>query len=204
MKKALFLTMMVVAAVLVSCGSRDKKDEGSEANEVTTTDPALNCASGGLDLSDYISVESVSKPTVIKADNTWSELSVSAKLKVIKKLDLQPADFYGKPHPNAFLRIASIDLCDENEATVVVANEPNGPYNLESLIGAEPGKVVTVSMKTNTKGFSKEADENLKKIKKIRVNTESQLYEFATDAKTTEEQDKSSQEQEKPSEEKDE
>ena len=56
MKKVLFLTMMAITAVLVSCGSGDKKNEGSkgsEANEVTTTDPALNCE--GLDLSEYIS-----------------------------------------------------------------------------------------------------------------------------------------------------
>ena len=191
MKKVLFLTMMAITAVLVSCGSGDKKNEGSkgsEANEVTTTDPALNCE--GLDLSEYISVESVSKPTLVP-DEDWpsykSQVSITVKLKLIKKLEARRTDKYGT------VRVDCIDLCDENETLIEKAEAYD---KLESLIGVEPGKIVTIN--ASTKGYDNQKKKKLlSRIKKARVNTFSQNFEFGKDEKISdEEQEESSEETE--------
>ena len=108
-------------------------------------------------------------------------------MKLIKKLEARRTDKYGT------VRVDCIDLCDENETLIEKAEAYD---KLESLIGVEPGKIVTIN--ASTKGYDNpEAEKLLSRIKKARVNTFSQNFEFGKDEKISdEEQEESSEETE--------
>ena len=140
--------MMAIVSVLASCES---------GNEVEPTNPALQFDQE-LDLSDFIALENVSKP-VITQDGGY-QLNVTVKLKVLKKLEVDISKII----------ISKIDLCDENETTIEIADH-HGEEITPQVIGAKQGKIVTVSLATDDKFNSEsDAEKTLKKIKKIRVH----------------------------------
>lgn len=140
--------MIAIISMLASCES---------SNEVEPTNPALQFDQE-LDLSDFIAVENVSKPVITKDLNY--QLNVTVKLKVLKKLESDISN----------IRITKIDLCDENETTIEIADHHEEDITPQ-IIGAEQGKIVTVSLTTDDKfNFESDAEKTLNKIKKIRVH----------------------------------
>ncbi len=136
--------MIAIVSMLASCES---------SNEVEPTNPALQFDQE-LDLSDFIAVENVSKPVITKDLNY--QLNVTVKLKVLKKLESDISN----------IRITKIDLCDENETTIEIADHHDEDITPQ-IIGAEQGKIVTVSLTTDDKfNFESDAEKTLNKIKK--------------------------------------
>ncbi len=153
MKYTTFLMISILLFVLSSCSDTS---EG-----LVLTEPALHCKKG-FDYSDHLSVESVSKPTLVEGNLSIERcISVSAKIKVIKKIEvLSPI-------------AASIDLCDENENSLITAYAGD---DIETLINAEPGKIITIKGKSESIDKST-AEDYIKRIKKACVNTENSVSE---------------------------
>lgn len=167
MKKTMFSLLMLAAMLMVaSCGSKSNSGEATEeqANEVTFTDPAIEFERG-IDLTNYISAESVIPPVRV-IDDGHQKISFVVKIKLIKPIDkdnLEVINFYAK-------------LCDENGSPLAEAYSWNDQITINQIRNAEVGKVFSVTLTTSTdygdNMWENEMDEVIKKIRKITLRQE--------------------------------
>ena len=153
MRKFNLMMLAALAVCMAACSG--------SSSSIEFTDPAITNgnSSSNYDISGDLSAESITPPALIPGAEYASigkkQIAVTVNLKVENKVE------------GEFCWVSvEVELCDEN-GTCLVETQSN--YDTaEGLIGAEPGKIVAISLKTEEEDGSVYED-LIKRIKKARV-----------------------------------
>ena len=186
MKKVLFSVLMFSAMFMIaSCGSKSTSGEAAaEAEdenvaEVEFTDPAIQSSNdfGGstwFDLSDYLTAESVTPPSMVPGKKNSSinhkQISTNVVLKLAKKID---TSLFTDDDPWAY---AKVEFCDKNGTCLIKSDWES----CNQVFGFEAGKTIGLNFLTEEK-HEREYKELLPQIKKVRILVKASVGDKATE-----------------------
>jgi len=151
MRKFNLMMLAALAVCMAACS-------GSSSSSIEFTDPAItNEKPSNYDISGDLSAESITPPALIPGAEYASigkkQIAVTVNLKVEKRIE---GEFWWAK--------VEVELCDENGTCLAKTQDTSAM----GLIGAEPGKIVAISLKTKEEDGSVYED-LIKRIKKARV-----------------------------------